>query len=368
MNPIHPKLLVVATVAAGLTMAGCSNTPKSSTADAGTASTAEISSLQGKVSDLERELANERAKLQQMQGASTTAAATASGNELLPPNAKPGECYARVFIPPTYKTSTEQVLKTDASEKVDVIPAKYQWVEEKVLVKDASERLEVVPATYEWVTEKVMVKAPSKRVEVVPPTYKTVTEKVLDKPETTVWKKGSGPITKIDESTGEIMCLVTVPATYKTITKRVLVDKGGTREIEIPGEYKTVKKKIMKTPPTTRKIEIPAEYKTVKVRKMVEPPKTVATPIPAKYETITKKTKVSEGHIEWRPVLCKTNTTPDVVRRIQAALKKAGQNPGPIDGVLGSQTMSAVKAYQKSKGLPTGGITMQTLNSLGVNP
>ena len=66
------------------------------------------------------------------------------------------------------------------------------------------------------------------------------------------------------------------------------------------------------------------------------------------------------------PILCKTNTTPGVVARIQTALDKAGHNPGPIDGVIGAQTMTAVTSYQKAKGLPTGGITIGTLKSLGV--
>ncbi len=374
MNVLHPKLLIAAAVATSLAMAGCSSTPKSSDAStvstaADSASSAEMSSLQGKVTDLESQLANERAKLQQMQGSAATSSMAATGSgELLPPNAKPGECYARIFIPPSYNTATEQVLKSEASEKISVIPAKFEWVQEQVVVREASQRLEVVPATFDWVEEIVTVKSASKRVEVVPASYKTVTEKILDKPEHTVWKKGTGPISKIDESTGEIMCLVTIPATYKTLSKRVLVNKGGTREIDIPGETKIVKKKVMKTPPTTRSIEIPAKYKTVKVRKMVEPPKTTATPIPAKYSTVTKRTKVSEGYIEWRPVLCKTNTTADVVRRIQSALSKAGHNPGPLDGALGGQTLAAVKSYQKAKGLPTGGITMKTLTSLGVTP
>ena len=323
MNLINQKALVVATVAVSLSMAGCSSTPKSSTAAAAD-NAAEVEVLQQEVSSLEDQLSRERAKLQQMQSFETGEQSMPEGvtGALLPPNAQPGECYARVFLPPTYKSETEQVLKSEASEKIATIPAKYEWVEEKVLVK-----------------------APSTRHEIVPPTYKTVTEKVLDKPEHTVWKKGSGPISKIDESTGEIMCLVTVPASYKTVSKRVLVEKGGAREIEIP-----------------------AEYKTVKVRKVAEPAKTMVTPIPAKYDTITKRAKVSEGYIEWRPVLCKTNTTADVVRRIQAALDKAGHNPGPIDGALGGQTMAAVKSYQQAKGLPTGGITMKTLSSLGVNP
>lgn len=364
MKPLVAKSLLVAGIAAALGMSGCSSmSSKTAAADTGAASD-DVKELQAKVSNLESELASERAHAVALQ----EAGAAATGAELLPPNAQPGECYARVFIPPTYKTEEEQVLLSDASERVEVVPARYEWVEEQVLVKEASERLEVIPATYEWVEEQVLVKAAGKRVEVVPPTYETVTEQVLDKPEHTMWKKGTGPISKLDESTGEIMCLVTVPASYKTITKQVLVEKGGTREIEIPAEYKTVKKKIMKTPPTTTKIEIPAEYKTVKVKQMAEPPKTSVVPIPAKYGTVAKRIQTTEGHIEWRPVLCRTNTTPDVVRRIQTALDQAGHNPGPIDGVLGAQTMAAVKAYQQEKGLATGGITMKTLDALGVTP
>jgi peptidoglycan hydrolase-like protein with peptidoglycan-binding domain len=104
----------------------------------------------------------------------------------------------------------------------------------------------------------------------------------------------------------------------------------------------------------------------VRVRKLAQEAKTTRTPIPAEYGTVTKREKVSEGRIEWRPVLCQTNMSADVVRRIQTALKNAGHNPGPIDGVIGWETMAAVKSYQRAKGLATGGITMKTLDSLGV--
>ncbi len=76
--------------------------------------------------------------------------------------------------------------------------------------------------------------------------------------------------------------------------------------------------------------------------------------------------KVTEGKMEWAPVLCKTNMNPQVGLRLQKSLKAAGHNPGPIDGVIGAQTMGATKAYQRAKGLRTGGLTMETLNSLGV--
>ncbi len=358
-NVIGLSLLVSSAV-----MTGCASNNGASSAsmmdsDLLSKKDSEIAGLNQKITDMEAAMINERR-------ARSMTADKSSDPELLPPNAKPGECYARVFVPPVYKTETVRVTKKDAAQRMETIPAKYEWVEERIPVKEASERLEVVPATYGYVEEQVLVKPASKQIQVVPAQFKTVTEQVLDKPETTMWKKGTGPITKIDEGTGEIMCLVTVPATYKTVTKRVLVSPETTREVEIPAEYQTVKKRVMKTPPTTRKVVIPAEYKTVKVRKLVSDAQTKTFEIPAEYEDVTKRTMVTDGRIEWRSVLCKTNATPGVIQKLQTSLDKAGFNPGPIDGIIGKQTLDAVRDYQKAKGLPTGGLTMRTLESLGV--
>lgn len=360
-NSPSQRLLMPALIAT-VSLSGCASMQGSGSSQAALAEKdKEIAALNAQVSTMQQTLTDEQRARLAME--SSTAIA---GTELLPPNAMPGECYARVFVPPTYKTEQVRVLKSDASERIDVVPATYEWAEEQVLVRGASERLEVVPASYEWVEEQVLVKPAAKKIVSVPAKYGTETERVLDKPEHTVWKKGTGPITRIDDATGEIMCLVTVPATYKTVSKRVLVQAAGTKEIEIPAEYKTVKRKVMKTPPTTRKIEIPAEYKTVRVRKLVQEARTTRTPIPAQYDTVAKREMVTDGRIEWRPVLCQTNMSADVVRRIQTALKQAGHNPGPIDGVIGHETMAAVKSYQRAKGLASGGITMKTLDSLGV--
>ena len=65
--------------------------------------------------------------------------------DLLPANAKAGECYARVLVPPVFETTSERMLVKDASESISIIPAKYEWVEEQVVVKEASEKLVVVP-------------------------------------------------------------------------------------------------------------------------------------------------------------------------------------------------------------------------------
>jgi hypothetical protein len=289
------------------------------------------------------------------------------GMELLPKNAKPGECYARVFVPPASRTETEQVLAREKSSRVEIVPAKYEWVEQEVLVQEASHKIEVIPARYEWVEERVEVKEASSRMEEVPAVYEWLEEQILVEDAHTVWKKGRGPIEKVDNGTGEIMCLVEVPATYKTVKKRVLKSPATTRKVEIPAEYKTIKKKVQAEPATTRKVEIPAQYDTVKVRKMVEPPREQRIEIPAEYQTITRTVRASDGKMEWRPVLCQTNMTRTTIRDLQIALRDAGHNPGPIDGIYGSQTSAAVRSYQQAKSLPTGGLTLDTLKKLGVN-
>ena len=174
---------------------------------------------------------------------------------LLPPNAKPGECYARVLVPEQYQTTTQRVLKREGGEQVEVVPAKFETVEQEILVKEASSILEVVPARFETREEQVVVKPAETRLEAVPAQYETVTEEVLIKPGYTTWKLGRGPIETIDAATGEIMCLVEVPPEYATVEKTVLRSPATVRAVEIPAEVITVTKEVMVEPPTTRTVE-----------------------------------------------------------------------------------------------------------------
>lgn len=289
-----------------------------------------------------------------------------TGAANLPPNAKPGECYARVLIPARYQAATERVLVEPESQRMETIPAQYQSGSERVLVREQSERVEVIPATYRTVTERVLVQPEQEVLTPVPPTYRTVTERILVKQGFTTWKKGRGPIERLDQATGEIMCLVEVPPEYRTVTKRVIERPASSTRSVSPAVYRTVTRQVVDRPASTRRIAIPAQYDTVKVRKMVQPPSQRAIPIPARYETITKRMKVGQERLEWRSILCETNTTPDIISEIQRALRTAGFNPGRIDGRYGRQTKEAVSRYQRSKGLPSGGLTMNTLRSLGV--
>ena len=55
------------------------------------------------------------------------------------------------------------------------------------------------------------------------------------------------------------------------------------------------------------------------------------------------------------------------VRTIQEKLKRWGYYSGSVDGIYGSQTVSAVKSFQKKNGLTVDGIAgTKTLNAMGI--
>ncbi len=330
-----------------------------------------------------------------------------SGIELA--NVTPGSCFREYYTQPEYKTETQRVLKSEASEKIAVLPAQYETVEERVVVKEAYSRAVDVPAT-----------------------YRTESESVLVEPARSVWKKGRGPIEKVNNITGEIMCLVEIPARYETLTKTVLDKPATTKTVEVPAvyktvkvrrlvkpatesrvssepeydtittkvkvsdagffwlkkgeaandgarasgrevclveqkaEYRTIKKTVVKTPSTTKIVEVPAQYETVKVQRLVSPATESRVVIPARTKTVSRQVQVEPSKLEWRQILCETNTTPKLITSIQRALKREGFDPGPIDGVIGQGTLDALEEFQTKKNLDRGGLTYESLKALKV--
>lgn len=326
-------------------------------------------------------------------------------------NAKPGECYVLIVKDPVYRTESVQKLVKEAGERIEivppvykavkvrvaseevqeVVPAVYETVKERVVVKPATTRLETVPAVFEEVEERVMVKPASTKPIEVPAVYEDVTEQKLVRAAYTTWKPGTATsIQRINEK-GEIFCLVEVPAEYQAVTTRVLKTPATIRYEDIPAEYETAKRTVLKTPETTRSIEVPAEYAEREVTKMVKPATTVTkvvpvdyerevmtqvqpatekrVAVPAEYGTVEQQVLVSPGTQYCTQILCDVNATQNKVSEIQKTLQAAGFYTGPVDGNLGPNTMSAVAAYQQSKGLSADGyLTVETVKALGISP
>ncbi len=332
-------------------------------------------------------------------------AAKTSGIEI--DNAQPGQCYKEFYSPAKFEETDKQVEIKEASENIVVKEAEFEPAEETVTVREAYTVKKLIPATYEKVEEKVEIE-----------------------PAKAVWKKGSGLVERIDNTTGEIMCLVQVPAKYQTLLKTVLKTEAKIEDTEVPAKTKAIKisklvsdatsekvpveaefttvktrakvadaqftwrpagekgdgaptglqiclkeipakqkklkKLVLDTPATVEEEKVPAVMKTVKVEKVATAAEAVRTKVPAVTKTVELRKKISNERLEWRRVLCQTNMTKEMNMIIQQALKDAGYYNGPVDGSIGRGTLNAVNKYQIDKGLPRGGLTIKVLKDLGV--
>ncbi len=331
----------------------------------------EVEQKESEIQKLKEALKSTKAKAQTVQSetaaTSKTDASASQDISLTPPNAKVGECYAKVLIPAKYETKTEKKLLKDKVEKISVTKPKFKEVKYKILDKAESFKYVLKPATYKCVQNRVMVEPEKVTYKVVPATFKIKEEKVLVSPAHQEWKKGTGPITKVDNNTGEIMCLVEVPAKYKTVKTKVVDKLAHVEKVVTPAVYKNFKAKVVDKEASYEKVVIPAKYKVITVKELVEEAKVNKDVEPEAYQTVEKRELVQPEELKWQRILCETNTNANVIKELQQALKDKGYNPGPIDGVFGQQTQKALNAFQKDNGLSQGALTLEALEALGIN-
>ena len=278
---------------------------------------------------------------------------------LTPPNAKAGECYAKVVVPAKYKTVEDRILVQEASNKISITPAKYEWANERIEITPASIKLQTIPATYKKISEVIEVKPATKSWKVslkrhaapvskeilvaaklkgvdlentapntcykeyfTPATYKTVSEEVVLQQESNKLKIIPAQyemVEKTIEVTPASQKTITIPATYGFTEEKILIEKektvwkkgvnpaqkldGATGEImclvKIPAKYKTIKKKVVKSPATTKVVDIPATTKIIKIKKLVTPAKTEKITIPEVKSSIQKSILEKKPLFSW---------------------------------------------------------------------
>ena len=288
----------------------------------------------------------------------------------LPPTSEYGKCYAKCKVPDVYETVSVQKLKKEASTKLIKVPAQYETATETIMIKEASSKYKTVPATFKTVTEEVMVEPEKVTIRTIPAKYRTESRQVLESPARGEWvrKKKSPSCFSQNPDDCYVACYEEIPAKYRTETYQVLDTPAQTVEDRKPAKYKTVSKQVIATPARVEEIPVEAQYKTITKKVLVSPESTRQETIPAEYTSISEKRLVSEGGFTvWTEILCAERQTNSKVSSVQRALAAAGYNPGPIDGVMGLKTQTALKQYQQDKGLPMGNLNLETLNSLGVS-
>ncbi len=276
-----------------------------------------------------------------------------------PPNAKPGECYAKVVLPAEYETVEEKVLVKEASNKIEIIPAQYDTIGTEVEVVPEVHKLTPVDAVYEEISETVEVKpaymvwrhAPEENATLVSPTilaaakaagvdingtkpgvcyreyymprkFVKETEQIMVQEERNETKIIPPQFEDAEETITVKPAskkVVEVPAVYEEVEEKVLVSpertmwkkgvnpaqtvSGATGDImclvKVPAKYKTIKKRVLKEPATTIVEEIPAETTTVQVKKLVEDSKAEFVLVDPVYVTIEKTKLARDAKFVW---------------------------------------------------------------------
>ncbi|VAW46214.1 hypothetical protein MNBD_GAMMA04-566 [hydrothermal vent metagenome] len=81
----------------------------------------------------------------------------------------------------------------------------------------------------------------------------------------------------------------------------------------------------------------------------------------------SKESKV--GYVQELPTLCKKDRSTEIITKLQRALYGLGYLKGgatSINGIWNKNTLNAVRAYQKEKGLAYGQLSIEVLETLGV--
>ena len=113
-------------------------------------------------------------------------------------------------------------------------------------------------------------------------------------------------------------------------------------------------------------VVFPAEYKTVAVLKPIAQP--AGENLPVMYQSVTEKVKVTDDQTRWEEILCEDRMTECRISEVQRALYRGGYKPGPINGIVGQQTMAAVNAFQKDFNLSVANhLTIETVKALDAN-
>jgi len=287
----------------------------------------------------------------------------------LPPTQEFGKCYAKCKAADVYETVSQQVLVKEASTKLSKVAAVYENGSERLMVKEGRTDYKVIPAKYSTVTEKVMIRPEQRRVRTVPAKYRTETRSVLVSEARGQWiKKKKDPNCFSDNPEDcYIACYEEVPAKYRTEKYKVLDVPATTTEDIIPAKYQTVTKRVIATPSTVVEVPIDAQYKNVPTKVLVSPEAVTEVVIPAVYKTVNERRLVKKGgYSVWTEILCASKTSSSTVRSVQTALTEKGYTVGPVDGVMGLQTQTALKQFQTDNGLPIGNLNIETLKALGL--
>jgi hypothetical protein len=324
--------------------------------------------------------------------------------------ARAGQCYTRLIKPPVTETYQAKVETTPERYETRTIPAVTRWVEKETVIRpERVERVRIAAVTRQ-VRDTEVVEAASYREDIIPARYEYRKERVMVReareewvlqksiaPQVAVVSAGDyrpvayrqdGKLTwpgkeqptrshaghhndgrkyRTDARTQDVYCLELLPAEYDIVERKVEIEPERIRKIKIPAVTRDVTRTEIVEPERFEERVIPAVFGKTKVKEVVEAARTEKIVIPATYKMVTEIRTLKDAEPVWSEVLCERNATPAKIREIQTALKKRGYDPGAIDGVLGTKTVTAMQKFQADQGLAQGQISVDAAKELGVS-
>ncbi|MFT4076001.1 MAG: peptidoglycan-binding domain-containing protein [Asticcacaulis sp.] len=325
--------------------------------------------------------------------------------EELRKHAIPGQCFSRLMLPPKTETYIDHVMVSPERVATRQLPPVVEVVEEDVTVRPERTEHRVIPAVshVEAVTE--VVRPASFREEPVPAQYETHIEHVMvqearrewvrrdaiqtDAPMVTagdhapIRYRADGTLTwpgkyaqtvqaspeaaeYLEQRDQSVWCLKVIPGVYEDRPVRVEVAPASVRRIEIPAVTRQVRRTVIDAPERYEDVIIPAVTEKRRVRRTTQDARVESYTVPAVYDDVTRERIVGSPEPVWREVICGKNTSREKIMEVQRALAAKGYNPGPVDGQLGKQTVSAMQKFQADNGLPQGQPSVEAVQALGV--
>lgn len=240
-----------------------------------------------------------------------TTEAFAGDREWLPPNppaeAMQGECYARVRIAPEFDAYTETVTTRDAYEQYTALPASLRTEVREYIAREPGFRYIVHEPVYENVTETVLVREGYTEYVVQPAQHETVTETIMVREPQMVWRRGyvqGASMTRIDEETGEVWCLVEEEGEYRTVTRQVMVQPAHIQEIAHDPEYSSVTREVLVQEARVEEVPIDPLYDSYSIQVVDQAARLDRHTVDGQTENVTRYTMRSRERWEWRLVDC----------------------------------------------------------------
>lgn len=298
-----------------------------------------------------------------------TAGGCGSSNMMLPPaiSASSGQCWVQSIIRPKPVKEALDVVVRDAVNKLRVTPPRLAEDEAQLITKAGTTTYTVQPPVYRAVTERVEVKPEVRRSVVVPAVFEDVKELVVVETSRTELEpcKSAGAV-RFSAAPVSALCARTIPAKTKIVAKKQLVSPEKTKIVVEPAEYKEVVRWVLETPARVVPVQTSDEMTKLRVKNIAQSESVEEKLLPAERKEIGATRYENEPKLVTVPAVCDADLREPMIYSLQTALKRAGFEPGALDGKLGRRTIEALLEYQLANGLAYGALTYESLEHLGV--